>query len=94
MKIRQLTFWSPIPIPGTHVRQATFHEIDGWNITKSDGCFEFERTGLRFFASGSASWVVAEEEETSAGDFEESEEVGSPLQKKRGRPRKVVTAEG
>lgn len=64
-RLAHVAFAHPIPIPGTHLRQADFATHDGWAITDDDGRIVLERGDLRFYTYVSASCVEAK---TSGND--------------------------
>ena len=60
-RLAHVAFAHPIPIPGTHIRQADFSALDGWTILDEDGCISLERGDVRFYTYVSASCVAERE---------------------------------
>lgn len=60
MKLSHVAFTQPIPIPGTHVRQADFAAVDGWSIDDDEGRITLHKGTTRFHTYVSASCVEDE----------------------------------
>lgn len=58
-RLAHVAFAHPIPIPGTHVRQADFSALDGWTLEDEDGCITLSKGTTRFYTYVSASCVEA-----------------------------------
>ena len=58
-RLSHVAFAHPIPIPGTHVRQADFSALDGWTLEDEDGCIMLSKGATRFYTYVSASCVEA-----------------------------------
>jgi hypothetical protein len=64
VRLSRVSFCAPIPIPGTHIRQAEFSALDGWVLNDDDGRITLSRLDVRFHTYVDASCVEAIEPET------------------------------
>lgn len=60
MKLTHVAFPWQLPIPGTHLREMTFRDSDGWDIQLlPDGTFSLTKGPLFFLTDGIVTWVPA-----------------------------------
>lgn len=58
-RLTHVAFAHPIPIPGTHLRQADFSAADGWSIEDDEGRIVLRKGERVFYTYVSASCVEA-----------------------------------
>lgn len=59
MKLQRVHFASPVPLAGTHRREAMFDVEDGWAIDRDGRDVHIVGQGVDFWTDGVMSWVLA-----------------------------------
>lgn len=95
MRIKAVYFTHPVAVPDTHLRQATFSHLDGWEIERHGGVFRLTRGNSEFWVDAPSSWTEIEVEAVDELQASEPNEAASDeVAKKRGRPKKAAVTTG